>query len=201
MVCVSRPSSDSSAGCSGKSTEGRTCITPRNAGNSLSRNSLMIFSSSGSSTASPFSVRLVVERSVRRRCMATNASRDRPAITEMRPAAFSRSNDCHALTASIATMQVAMNRTIDVSRVVTEIRFSIVQAFVARFDRSALPKTGTDQPARGQHIPKMEREFEKRIGRIRPTLRCNDYGSVATRPRRVTGIAPCESANASPPGW
>jgi hypothetical protein len=63
-------------------------------------------------------------------------------------------------------MQVAIKATIDVSKVVTEMRFSIVQAFCARFDIGGTPgKTGPDAAGRSKHRERAALKMRKKLRR------------------------------------
>src|ERR1700753_1574517 len=74
---------------------------------------------------SAFKERAVVERSVRRLCMARKALAEASAITEMRSAVRSRCHESHAPEANRMTMPVAMMAKTDFNNVETATRFSM----------------------------------------------------------------------------
>src|SRR6185295_11802290 len=80
------------------------------AGISVSRRLRRYFSMSLSIGAAPISNRLVVERSVRRLCIALNMLADASVITEMRLVTCRRPQDSQALSENPTTMQNAVVR-------------------------------------------------------------------------------------------
>jgi hypothetical protein len=75
--------------------------------------------------ASEFKSRLVVERSVRKLCIALNMFAEASAITEMRLATCRRLQESHALSENPTTTQNAVARMTAFSSVDTDRRFNI----------------------------------------------------------------------------
>ena len=96
------------------------------AGISVSRMLRRYFSISLSIGASEFNSRLVVERSVRRLCIALNMFADASVITEMRPSICNRPQDSQALSENPTTTQKAVVRMTAFNSVDTVRRFSMV---------------------------------------------------------------------------
>src|ERR1700681_3821351 len=123
--CSSRFNSGSRVFRSGNSMEVSTSAADRIAGNSGSRVSRRYFWISGCSTASSFRLRLVVDRSLRRLCIALNRLDEASATTEIRFVMASRSHEFQALTQSKAVMQVAIRMMTDLISADTVRRSSI----------------------------------------------------------------------------
>src|SRR5258708_420990 len=83
------------------------------------------FSMSGWMTDSPFNMRLVVDRSLRRLCIALNRFDDASAISEIRRVEPSPGHESHALTERIATTPMASRTMTDLSNADTVNPFNI----------------------------------------------------------------------------
>src|SRR5487761_1929876 len=110
---ISRFSSGSRVFCSENSTEARASAADRIAEISASRWERRYFCTFGCSMESSFRLRLVVDLSLRRLCIALNRFAEASATTEIRLVAASRPHELQALTLSKAVIQTAIRTMTD----------------------------------------------------------------------------------------